>query len=125
MSAPVRITLLLALACALPLAAVAQDQLPTGIPKPRDGEGWTKDDVLDQEHLPNFERIDATVVRFAVSAGGRFVVTLDNGTRWTQMENRAAARVAVGDQIILRKMTLGSYSLTTKDGVTTRVYRNR
>jgi len=125
MSAPFRSALVLALACALPLAAAAQDQLPTGVPKPRDGEGWTKDDVFDQEHIPNFERIDATVVKFAMSTGGRFIVTLDNGTRWTQMERRAAARVAVGDQIVLRKNTLGSYTLTTRDGVSTRVYRNR
>lgn len=125
MAGLVRSAALLGLGLGLALGTIAQDRLPTGPIQPRPGEGWTKDDVARERPLPRLDRIDATVVKFATSKTGRFIVTLDNGTRWTQIEDRGEARVSVGDLIVLRKNTLGSYTLQTKDGVSTRVSRNR
>lgn len=127
MSAPFRSALVLALTLGIGTAALAQDKLPSGPVQPRPGEGWTKDDVYKDRNrpVPNLDRINATVVKFAVSTGGRFIVTLDNGTRWTQIEDRNIARVAVGDDVVLHKSTIGSYMLTTEDGISTRVERNR
>lgn len=125
MSGLVRILATAGLACGLVLSAAAQDRVPTGPIQPRPGEGWTRDDIGNERPVPRLDRIDATVVKFAMSANGRFIVTLDNGTRWLQTENRAEARVAVGDPIVLRKNTLGSYTLETRDGIYTRVSRKR
>jgi hypothetical protein len=65
------------------------------------------------------------VVQLSVRSNGRFIVTLDNGTVWSQSQNKRDVRVSVGDNITLRKASLGSYQLVTRDGVYTRVKRDR
>jgi len=64
------------------------------------------------------------VVQSSVRSNGRFIVTLDNGTIWSHSQNHGV-RVSVGDSITLKKASLGSYLLVTRDGVSTRVKRDR
>ena len=107
-------------------AARAQNQTFPGPIQPRPGEGWTTEDARKIEPVPRYSKIAATIVKLSViKRNGRFIVTLDNGTRWTQDEDRSEARVAIGDDIILEKANIGSYTLITKDGIQTRVKRER
>jgi len=93
----------------------------------RDGGlgGWTKDDTRRELPLPGLEVIDATVVKLAVRTNGWWIVTLDNGQVWSQIENRSTATVAVGDDVTLRRSRIGSYVLTNIKGIETRVKRDR
>ncbi|MDF3019970.1 MAG: hypothetical protein K0Q92_1273, partial [Steroidobacteraceae bacterium] len=93
----------------------------------RDGGlgGWTKDDTRRELPLPGLEVIDATVVKLAVRTNGWWIVTLDNGQVWSQVENRSTATVAVGDDVTLRRSRIGSYVLTNIKGIETRVKRDR
>ena len=63
----------------------------------------------------------SAVTQVARTANGRFVVTLDNGQVWAQLERDPAAEVQTGDQVTVRKASLGSYMMVTKSGVRTRV----
>ncbi|MBC8025931.1 MAG: hypothetical protein H7Y89_08065 [Steroidobacteraceae bacterium] len=68
----------------------------------------------------------ATVVKLSVrTKTNRFIVTLDNGQRWSQTETKPDVLVGIGDQIKIQKSSLGSYKLTTPQGVETRVTRDR
>jgi hypothetical protein len=51
----------------------------------------------------------------------RFVVTLDNGQVWEQLERDRAAEVKVGDRVTVRKAALGSFVLVTANKVQTKV----
>jgi hypothetical protein len=116
-------TVLVTLHTAAPGAAAGEN--PSGIPQPRTGEGWTREEARKEEHLPSLTVIEATVVQLSVRSNGRFIVTLDNGTVWSQSQNKPDVRVSVGDNITLKKASLGSYQLVTRDGVSTRVKRDR
>jgi hypothetical protein len=99
-------------------AAVAQ--------KPDGGlDGWTKDDTRRESPVPHTQVVPATVVKLAVRTNGWWIVTLDNGQIWSQIENRPTAQVAVGDDIQLRHSRAGNYILTTTKGIETRVKRDR
>jgi hypothetical protein len=93
----------------------------------RDGGlgGWTKDESRRQNPLPGLEVVPATVVKLAVRTNGWWIVTLDNGQIWSQIENRPTATVAVGDDVTLRRSRIGAYILTTTKGIETRVQRDR
>lgn len=93
----------------------------------RDGGlgGYTKDDTRRENPLPGLEVVPATVVKLAVRTNGWWIVTLDNGQIWSQVENRPSATVAVGDDVKLRRSRLGSYTLTNSKGIETRVKRDR
>jgi hypothetical protein len=94
--------------------------------KPDEGlGGFTKDEARKEQHLPGLEVVPVTVVKLAVRTNGWWIVTLDNGQVWSQTENRANARVQVGDNVTLRKSRIGSYVLTTTDGIQTRIRRER
>lgn len=87
--------------------------------------GFTKDEARNTRHLPGLEVVPVTVVKLAVRSNGWWIVTLDNGQVWSQTENRAEARVQVGDEVTLRKSRIGSYILTTTNGIQTRIRRER
>jgi hypothetical protein len=93
----------------------------------RDGGlgGYTKDDTRRENPLPGLEVVPATVVKLAVRTNGWWIVTLDNGQIWSQVENRPSATVAVGDDVKLRRSRLGAYTLTNSKGIETRVKRDR
>jgi hypothetical protein len=104
---------------------IASAQAP-GIPQLPPDQGWTTEDARREPRTPVLGVRVATVVRISVRPKtGRFIVTLDNGQRWSQIENKADVRLDIGDEIKLEKSTLGSYMLTTALGVQTRVKRSR
>jgi hypothetical protein len=113
------------LLCSFSPGATAQKQTFPGPIQPRPGEGWTTEDARKIEPLPRYGYIEATIVALSVTDRGRFIVTLDNGTRWHQSEDKAQVRVDVGDNIKLEKSSIGSYTLITADGASTRVLRGR
>jgi len=93
---------------------------------PDDGlGGFTREEARREQHLPGLEVVPVTVVKLAVRTNGWWIVTLDNGQVWSQTENRANARVQVGDNVTLRKSRIGTYVLTTTDGIETRIRRER
>ena len=93
----------------------------------RDGGlgGWTKDETRRELPLPGLEVAPATVVKLAVRTNGWWIVTLDNGQIWSQVENRPAATVSIGEDVKLRRSRLGAYTLTNSKGIETRVKRDR
>jgi len=104
---------------------IASAQSP-GIPQLPPDQGWTTEDARREPRTPVLGVSVATIVRISVRPKtGRFIVTLDNGQRWSQIEDRADVRLDIGDEIKLEKLTLGSYMLTTALGVQTRVKRSR
>lgn len=112
------------LVCLLTLA------LGTGSPafaqKPDGGlDGWTREETRRESPVPHLQVVPATVVKLAVRTNGWWIVTLDNGQIWSQIENRPTALVAVGDDITLRHSRAGAYILTTTKGIETRVKRDR
>jgi hypothetical protein len=119
------IVVVLVAICTEAPAALAGENAPPGVLRPRTGEGWTREEARTEERVPSLTVIVATVVQLSVRSNGRFVVTLDNGTVWSQSRRKPDVRVAVGDNITLKKATLGSYLLVTRDGVSTSVKRDR
>ena len=71
------------------------------------------------------KNISASIKEVARRPDGRFVVTLDNGLVWSQLERDTVAEVTVGDAVTIRGGALGSYILTTRGGVRTRVKAGR
>jgi hypothetical protein len=110
---------------AFALVAVAQNPPilpPTGIER-----GWTKEDTRTISKRPyDIGYMSATIVKLSVrKKTGRFIVTLDNGQRWSQTENKPDVLVSIGDEVKIQKTTLGSYTLVTMKGIETRVQRDR
>ena len=104
----------------LALAAAAFAQKPDG-----GLNGWTREEMRRESPVPHIQVVNATVTKLGVRSNGWWMVTLDNGQVWSQIENRPTAAVAVGDDITLRHSRAGSYILTTTKGIETRVRRER
>jgi hypothetical protein len=60
------------------------------------------------------EQLTAKVVELSTLARGELLLTLDNGQMWQQKTADRALRVKVGDQVIIRRATLGSFLLTVE-----------
>jgi hypothetical protein len=71
------------------------------------------------------ERITAKVSEVGRQPTGGLLVTLENGQVWAQAESLSKARVAAGDEVTIRKATLGSYLLLAPNKVAMRVRRVR
>lgn len=67
----------------------------------------------------------ATVTGLEKRRDGKFVATFDNGQVWEQTELNSRADVRVGDSVSVRRAALGSYLLSTREGIGTRVKRLR
>jgi hypothetical protein len=118
----------LVVACGMLSTSVLAQSLPPQLPQPPPGEGgWTTEDARRMPRRPIVDSIIlATVVHLSVrTKTNRFIVTLDNGQRWSQIESKPDVLVGIGDQIKIQKSSLGSYKLTTPQGVETRVKRDR
>ncbi len=87
--------------------------------------GRTREEMRRESPVPHTEVVPATVVGLSVRTNGWWIVTLDNGQIWSQIENRPTAAVAIGDDVTLRHSRAGSYVLTTIEGIETRVRRER
>ena len=113
-----------ALACGL-FAVGASGQ---GIPSPAaPGSGWTKDESRRMPTRPTeLGYIVGSVLKISVNKeNNRFIITLDNGQRWSQIQTKPDVVLAVGDEVRIQKSSIGSYMLTTEKGVETRVRRDR
>lgn len=62
-----------------------------------------------------------TVASLGHKLDGRFVITLNNGQVWTQMEKDSHVEFAIGDPITLKRAALGSFMLVSRAGLPTRV----
>jgi len=71
------------------------------------------------------DSITANVAEVGRQPTGGLVVTLENGQVWAQSESLTKARVAPGDEVTIRKATLGSYMLVAPNKVSMRVRRVR
>lgn len=69
------------------------------------------------------ESISAKAISVRWRKYGEFVVTLDNGQVWEQLEPMPSAVVKVGDSVTIKKGWLGSYMLVTAGRVGTKVRR--
>jgi len=61
------------------------------------------------------DELEATITDLREIARERVLVTLDNGQRWRQTAH-SSLRLSVGDQIVIRPASMGSYKLTKDDG---------
>ena len=91
------------------------------------GGGWTKDESRRMPNRPTeLGYIVGSVLKLSVQKqSGRFIITLDNGQRWSQTENKPDVSLSVGDEVRIQKSSIGSYMLTTEKGIETRVRRDR
>jgi len=74
------------------------------------------------EHL---DRIEATVVAATTRKHGAVVVTLDSGQVWAQKSAGPVIRINIGDRVVIKKATLGSFLLIVPNHPPTRVRRER
>jgi hypothetical protein len=74
-----------------------------------------------QEDTP----FSATITALSRPMGRRFVATLDNGQKWTQLEPDDKFQIAVGDAITIQPGVVGSHFLVTRSAGKTRVTLNR
>ena len=76
-----------------------------------------------EERAPN--EMHAAISRVATKPYGEFILTLDNGQVWEQLEHSETFLIKEGDGVVIRKAKLGSFLLTADSGATTRVRRIR
>lgn len=69
------------------------------------------------------DSITVKVATLAHRLTGELVVITDSGQVWTQIDTENKARLKEGDEVIIRKATLGSYFLVTPNHVLVRVRR--
>ena len=67
----------------------------------------------------------AVVSKLSTKPYGEYVLTLDNGQVWEQLEHSETFLIKAGDGIVIKKAKLGSFLLTVDSGATTRVRRTR
>jgi hypothetical protein len=69
------------------------------------------------------DELTAVVTHIDKRPTGELIATLDNGQVWVQREVSSRVRLKKDDKVGIRRAALGSYFLTTPDGVVTRVKR--
>jgi hypothetical protein len=78
--------------------------------------------ALRAEPLP--EKFTATVSKFEWR-NGVFVATLDNGQVWLQTERDSRVQIDAGQTVTVRRASLGSFFMSTEQGIAARVRRLR
>ena len=71
------------------------------------------------------ESISATVTDLRQTSGGEFILTLDNGQIWRQVDLESWAPPQKGDRVTIRRGVLGSFMLVTANNLATHVRRER
>jgi hypothetical protein len=71
------------------------------------------------------ERVSATVTDLHHEPGGRFIVYLDNGQVWRQIETDSWSSLRKGERVTIRRAVFGSYMLETAENLATHVIRIR
>ena len=81
------------------------------------GKNWTS-----KLRTEGVDRLEATITEVSSRAHGELVITLDNGQVWAQKAPDSKMRLKAGDQVTIKKASLGSYMLVAA-GRSTRVTR--
>src|SRR6202035_2293891 len=87
--------------------------------------GWSEARERAAAGVSVIERVSATVTELHVGPGGRFVVYLDNGQVWRQIETDEWAPPRKGERGTMRRAVFGSYMLETSENLATHVSRIR
>lgn len=89
--------------------------------------GTVAREELDRQEAqkPKIEQLTANVTAIAFQPQGEFVVTLDNEQVWAQKRPEPKIRPAVGETVTIKPGALGSFTLITAAGRSTRVSRVR
>lgn len=108
------------------VAAVAA--APAAPKNPRDDFGMTE--AAKQARNPEAAdrppaSISGKVKSVTHRSTGEFVVTLDDGQVWTQLDSYPVVRLAPGDMVTIKKASLGSYLLVTPTKIAIRVRRTK
>lgn len=80
-------------------------------------------DKQSEEARRQAEELTATVTELSTLVHGELLLTLDNGQVWQQKRGDRGMRIKVGDEVTIRRATLGSFLLTTKAKGSMRVSR--
>lgn len=70
-------------------------------------------DKKEAEERQQFEQLTAKVSELGTLAHGELLLTLDNGQVWQQKSGERAMRIKVGDDVTIRRASLGSFLLTS------------
>jgi hypothetical protein len=115
---------------AAPVAAAPVVAAPTPAPKDPVSEFGlsesakaARDPVKQAEAAAAPQSVSARVISVRWRKYGEFVVTLDNGQVWAQIEPMPSAIVKVGDVVTVKKALFGSYTLVTAGKIGTKVRR--
>ncbi|MHC9084941.1 hypothetical protein ACYX7E_07870 [Luteimonas sp. RIT-PG2_3] len=76
-----------------------------------------------EEHSP--DRIEARIVKLAYGQRGERTLTLDNKQVWRIVEATSRGHMVEGDQVSVRKASMGSHLLISPGGVPLRAQRVR
>lgn len=100
---------------------------PASVPQPKELFGKSAEEtseiIAEAAGVENVDEISGKVVAVARDPYRRHTVTLDNGQKWTQTRTDRFD-VDVGDDVTVRKATLGSFTMKNEtDGGQTKVRR--
>lgn len=103
-----------------PVAAPAVATASAPVQSAQDKFGYrgniARADIAKEEAQERTEagQLTATVTEVTTMALGELVLTLDNGQVWQQKRGDRGMRIKVGDEITIRRATLGSFLLTAQ-----------
>ncbi len=80
-------------------------------------------DKQSEQERSQAEVLSAKVTELSTLAHGEVLLTLDNGQVWQQKRGDRGMRIKVGDDVTIRRATLGSFLLTAKAKGSMRVSR--
>lgn len=103
---------------------------PQPLPAAPTASGQAPDDAIQTFGLNGareraIKGVSATVTELHHEPDGRFVVYLDNGQVWRQIETDDWAPPRKGERVRIRRAALGSYMLETAENLATHVTRIR
>ena len=115
-----------AAAAAAPAAAATPPTAAAPAAAPEAKFGYRGDiarkDLDEQAATEGVDRLEATITEVSSRAHGELVITLDNGQVWAQKAPDSKMHLKAGDQVTIKKASLGSYMLVAA-GRSTRVTR--
>jgi hypothetical protein len=93
---------------------------------PRDEFGLSEQEKrarapVDEPREP--DSITGRIAKVGARPTGELVLTFEDGQVWTQVQVEKPLRLKAGDQVTIRRASLGSYLLVTPSKVSTRVRR--
>jgi hypothetical protein len=93
--------------------------------KARDEFGLSEADkrALDPAKSPQPQNMTDAVASIGRRPTGEMIFTLRNGQVWMQIEAETRSRVKAGDEVTIRKGSLGSFLLVGPDRLAVRVRR--